>query len=373
MKSNSFINRVLQIAERGWDRLATALLGKRRGEWIIGIQTYRTYGTAEFLQFSGRVLRDPERAKSTIHDSFWKNITAAFHQWESDEVPTSRLSVTDGEHTVQCISDEEGYTQTRIDLDRERNSGWHTLHATLDEIPYGRASQERYPCDCLIPQDHARFGVISDIDDTVLHSQVTSRWRMFLWSLTHNAYTRLPLPGVARLYRDLSRVNGVPDVNPVFYVSSSPWNLYSMLIEFLEAVDLPRGPVLLRDLGVGGNASLGGDHSHKGDKIESILRTYPEMKFILLGDSGQHDAQIYSQVALKFPGRILAIYIRNVGSQDEEMLGQAHEVCDAADTPFVLISDSSEISAHAKRHGWIEPPGEVPGVKKSTDPMKVTV
>ena len=81
----------------------------------------------------------------------------------------------------------------------------------------------------LTPPPSARFGVISDIDDTVLVSHVTSPFKMALVSLFGNAHTRSPFPGVAEFYQALQGGVGGAEQNPIFYVSSSPWNFYDLL------------------------------------------------------------------------------------------------------------------------------------------------
>jgi len=151
----------------------------------------------------------------------------------------------------------------------------------------------------LVPSPRARFGLISDIDDTIVSSNVTRKVRMVLTVALTNARTRKPFPGVAAFYRALHA-----GVNPVFYVSKSPWNLYPPLLEYLQVQELPVGPVLLRDFG------WRREREHKRKAIEDILGAYPALPFVLIGDSGEQDAQIYGDVARRFPGRIRAIYIR---------------------------------------------------------------
>ena len=70
-------------------------------------------------------------------------------------------------------------------------------------------------------------------------------------------------------------------MNPFFYTSKSPWNLYAPLVEYLEVQQLPLGPLLLRDFG------LRPEKERKRKAIEEILATYPKLKFILSGDSGE--------------------------------------------------------------------------------------
>ena len=101
--------------------------------------------------------------------------------------------------------------------------------------------------------------------------------------------------------------------NPIFYVSSSPWNLYEHLDEFLALHRIPAGPLLLRDWGLSRHGfAPGGGHSHKLDKIRGVLETFERLPFILIGDSGQEDAEHYRTIVREFPGRIRCVYIRNV-------------------------------------------------------------
>ena len=127
---------------------------------------------------------------------------------------------------------------------------------------------------------------------------------MILTIALSNARTRKPFKGVAAFYRALHA-----GVNPVFYVSKSPWNLYAPLVEYLEVQGLPLGPLMLRDFG------LASSRHHKREAIEAILTTYPKLRFVLIGDSGEQDPEIYSAASCgAFPQRIRAIYIRSVES-----------------------------------------------------------
>ncbi len=146
----------------------------------------------------------------------------------------------------------------------------------------------------MIPGPGARFGVISDVDDTVLVTGATDAVGMARTVFTGNALSRMTFDGVAELYRALRGEQG----NPIFYVSSSPWNLYDLLDDFLALNGLPAGPILLRDWGLSSIELLPTDHHHhKLGTIHAILSTYPDLPFLLLGDSGQQDPEIYAQIA----------------------------------------------------------------------------
>jgi phosphatidate phosphatase APP1 len=202
----------------------------------------------------------------------------------------------------------------------------------------------------------AKFGVISDIDDTVVRTQATDMLQMARIVFLNNARTRLPFEGVAGFYRALQQGASGQENNPIFYVSSSPWNLYDLFIEFFAFQGIPTGPILLRDLGLSQGKRLAGGHEgHKLSKIQPLLDLYPELPFILIGDSGQKDAEIYRQVVHDYPGRILAVYIRNVSPEperQEEIRALAQEV-QAAGSQLLLAQDTLAAARHAVQHNWI--------------------
>ena len=142
----------------------------------------------------------------------------------------------------------------------------------------------------LVPSPDAAFGVISDIDDTIVHTNATSLLGMAR-SIIRNAASRLPFEGVADLYRALH-----VERNPIFYVSSSPWNLYELLHDFMEINGIPHGPMFLQDWGIDESTLILASHTeHKLAQIQTLVDYYPELKFVLIGDSGQHDPEIYLQ------------------------------------------------------------------------------
>ena len=98
----------------------------------------------------------------------------------------------------------------------------------------------------------------------------------------------------------------------MFYVSSSPWHLFGPLVDFLRLQGIPLGPLLLRELSVSQILKPTNHGSHKLDKIEQILSYYPDMQFVLIGDSGEQDPEIYTEVVRRHPKAVRMIYIRNV-------------------------------------------------------------
>ena len=341
------------------DNIASRLFQRNRHNWPIALQTYRSYGTNRRLRFHCRALRDYGSRKPGLEDGLFENVMASYRAFQTDEIAGVRVQVsggTQGGEPAVLETDEEGYVQGFFHGEFHEKHQDLSVRYRIASAPFGRPSEKTFEARCFIPSPEAKFGVISDIDDTVLHTEVTNQLRMLYWSLAHNALTRIPISGAAALYQELGRVPGVSDAsNPFFYVSSSPWNLYSMLEAFLDAAGFPEGPLLLRDFGLDKTGFTFSQHMHKRDKAADILRTYPRLPFILLGDSGQQDVEIYSQLYREFPDRILRIYIRTVGEIDSAARAETVEKLTAEKIPLLFVDNSAEIAKDAREHGFIAP------------------
>ncbi len=194
--------------------------------------------------------------------------------------------------------------------------------------------------------------LISDIDDTVIHTGIIDLVQAARVTFLSNSKTRKPLPGVAELYSQVARAsaaaNEQQDSNPVFYLSNSPWNLYGLLDEFLDHNDFPTGPLLLRDVGVRASPV-----DHKPHTLHELMTRFSALKAILIGDSGERDALYYADLAKDYPDRILAIYIRDVDpgvdSARDRRVDSLSQTSDKLGIPFLRVQDSLDIanSLHA--------------------------
>jgi phosphatidate phosphatase APP1 len=121
---------------------------------------------------------------------------------------------------------------------------------------------------------------------------------------------------------------------------------------------IPRGPLLLRDYDVERRRLLHFSHrEYKMAHIRHVLETYPHLTFLLIGDSGQEDPEIYRQVVQEFPGRILAVYIRDVAHQARSAEVQALlTAAQSEHVPMLLVPDTLAAARHAADRGWISPP-----------------
>jgi phosphatidate phosphatase APP1 len=319
--------------ERAWDsaRLRRAV---SRTPACFRIEPYIGHGGAEGVIVRGRVLDDPPPSAAVEGEGVGAAVRRTLRGFVTDELPGVPLRVTIAGTTVETVTDNEGYFLTRLrpDLDKLVNPWTHGT-VELGGDYRGVAEPHTTPLEVRVPGPAAEFGIISDIDDTILETGVQRMGRMIRETLTGSALTRTPFPGVADLYRDLAA-----GVNPVFYVSSSPWNLHAFLVAFLRHRGFPMGSVLLRDL-LGTPAG----REQKTDRIREILDLHPRLPFVLVGDSGEKDPEIYADIVRAYPGRILAVCIREVRLDPAD--GRVEKVSGAwaHDVPFVLAADSDAV------------------------------
>ena len=318
------------------------------------ILPYRGHGTPRELFLRGRVLEERGITRSGQRSSVLTNVGNMARRFASDEVPHARVRASFAGQDVEAVADEEGFFDVRFDL-REpitETNDWHPVELELLSPASPGGGVVRSTGQVLVPRG-ARFGVISDLDDTVVRSNATNALKMAWITLLNDARTRLPFAGVSAFYQALRRGPDGGDENPTFYVSSSPWNIYDVIEDFLNVHNVPPGPIFLKDWSL---TALGKHHAHKLGLIRTLLRTYPDLPFVLVGDSGQEDPEIYLQTVREHPGRILAIYVRDVTTAERD--AEVHRLVEEAGdlgVPLVLTEDTTVAAEHAARAGLIAP------------------
>jgi len=329
--------------ERAWDGARLRRAGTRTPT-DFRIEAYLGHGGAGGVVVRGRVLDDPEPSEAVEGEGARAAVGRVLRHFATAELPGVPLRIAVGDATAEAVTDADGYFRLRLHPDPATlTSPWTTGTVELADDYRGLTDPRTTPIEVLVPGPDAQFGIVSDVDDTILQTGVQRLGQMLRQTFTGSALTRTSFPGAPELYRDLAGGR-----NPVFYVSSSPWNLHTFLIGFLRHQRLPLGPVLLRDL-----LGTSSGREQKGGRIEEILQTHPGLPFVLIGDSGEKDPRVYAEIVRSHPGRVLAVYIREVRLDPGD--GRVEVVSDAwdYDVPFVLATDSDVVRRHAVSLGLL--------------------
>jgi phosphatidate phosphatase APP1 len=326
------------------------------GHGGVVIQPYRGYGSHKEIFLMGRVFRQPKSSPSVREGTLCRDVIdigrRLLRRGVSHAVLAARFSGTE----QQVTTDRDGYFRVHMRPAQlpPPNCLWHRVDLHLVSPVDADAKTEG---DLFVPPSTSRYVVISDIDDTVMYTGVANKVEM-LWRLfVQGARSRVAFPGVAAFYNALHRGASGAELNPMLYVSRGPWSLYEVLDEFFNLHGIPVGPILfLREWGLSLRHPLPRRaKDHKLALIRHMLSLYRDLPFILIGDSGQRDPEIYAQLVREHPGRVLAIYIRNVSrhpARPRAIEALAREVVEAGRS-LLLAADSFAMAEHAAERGLI--------------------
>jgi phosphatidate phosphatase APP1 len=345
----------------GWWGALVRVLGllarpvrRAQGEGGVVIEPYRGYGSRSEIFMIGRVFRQSAPEREAEPDDLAAHLRDIGRRIRRRKVARADLSVRFSGTESRVRTDKDGYFRVHLtpsdppDADQD----WHPVELELEAEPPVVARGLVF-----IPPASCRFVVVSDIDDTVMYTGVANKLAM-LWRLfVADAGSRVAFPGVAALYRAFHTGVGGEERNPILYVSRAPWGIYDVLTTFFRANAIPVGPVLfLREWGLSWRKPWPRRaRDHKRDLIERMLALYPHLPFVLIGDSGQHDPEVYARIVENHPGRVAAVYIRDVSRSAD----RSREVCDLAavvakdGTRLLLAADSTAIATHAAESGYI--------------------
>jgi phosphatidate phosphatase APP1 len=332
--------------------------GVSHGPKPYEIAPYRGYANGMRVLVHGRAMECETIPKATATDSLWRNLVSTYKRVDSDPLAHARVRARVGGVERDLTADDEGFFREWVDITEPLPRGEPWVPAELQLLSPLREDQPQVHAtqQIRVPAGTTTFGVISDLDDTVIQSRIANFLQAVRTVMLGNARTRLPFPGVAAFYQALEKGGDGLRQNPIFYVSSSPWNIHDVIAEFMDLQAIPRGPICLRDWDVNISALTSSRlKTHKEPLIREILDLYPSLPFILIGDSSQQDPEIYRTIIGEYPGRILAIYIRNVHPDPARITAVktlADEVL-VAGSSLILADDTYAAAQHAAENGWI--------------------
>lgn len=314
--------------------------GRRRGLAPVVIP-YSGYGGDGWIRVLCRVLLAPAAADrptpSTIRG--WRSFTS---------IPVADAAVTVEADGQQFIVQADRGGVVDVDLAVRLAPGIRTITLTAE-------GSEPVAARIFVVDPDARLGIVSDIDDTVM---VTALPRPFLaaWNtFVLDVHARRPVPGMAVLLERLAHEH--PGA-PVIYLSTGAWNVAPTLDRFMSRHLYPAGTLLLTDWGPTHDRLFRSGRQHKSDSLARLAREFPRVRWVLIGDDGQHDEELYRAFAAEHPDKVAAIAIRQL-STPEAMLagGRSHldeEHPDSGGVPWVWAPDGAGLAEQLARAGILD-------------------
>ncbi|PXX91629.1 hypothetical protein DIT71_07045 [Marinobacter vulgaris] len=354
MSLQNRLHRYAQSLRSGLHVLAAPVKGDN-GRGGLFIQSYRGYGSRNRVCLIGRVFRQPHFGASWREDRLRRDLIDLTRRLLRKPIVGARVRIRYKDTNTIVHTDRHGYFRVDMELGTMPSDvAWHEMELSLDSPVDERATTTG---EFFTPLSSARYGVISDIDDTVVYTGVANTAMMMCRLFAQGAESRVVFPGVPALYQAFHAGSDEKERNPLFYVSRAPWSIYQVLVEVFHRNRLPNGPILiLREWGMKRGSLLPRRaKDHKQDAICHILEVYPDMRFILVGDSGQRDPEIYNHILREHPGRILGIYIRDVSNTPErsEAIDRLAREAREAGCDLILAADNLAMAEHAAGQGLI--------------------
>jgi len=314
--------------------------GRRRG-LVPTIVPFPGYGGDGWLRVLGRVvLVKPGRRAPDRYTSIrgWRSFT-------SIPVRDAEIRVRAGDVERVIHADRGGVVDVRVEASLA--PGWGTTLLTLE-------GADAIEAPVFVVGDDVGFGLLSDVDDTVmvtaLPHPLLAAWNSFVL----NEHARRPVPGMSVLYDRLTAAH--PGI-PVVYLSTGAWNIVPTLNRFLSRHLYPRGTFLLTDWGPTLDRWFRSGQEHKKASLARLAVEFPHVRWLLVGDNGQHDEERYREFAAAHPASVAAVAIRELTPGQAVFSGgrSPRETHDAA-APWVYGADGAEIAEALAGIGLLDTP-----------------
>jgi phosphatidate phosphatase APP1 len=296
------------IAARVEERINRAIerIGRRAG-WQEHVTGYVGYGNHKRLRVLGRLGLQPQMVEGIVGQEVERFLARrGWRNFITLSCVSRPVQITLGDRVYEVTTDTQGYIDTQIP-DHGLQPGWHTVKISTAEA-------EPTLADVLVVAKDVTFGIVSDLDDTVISTYLPrpliAAWNSFV--LTENA--RQAVAGMSEMYR---RILDEHPGAPIVYVSTGAWNTLPFLRRFLHRQRFPSGPLLLTDFGPTNTGWFRSGVDHKRNALRQLARDFPRISWLLVGDDGQHDPMIYGEFAAYAPKRVRGIAIRQLNPMEQ--------------------------------------------------------
>jgi len=322
----------------------------RDAGYVVEVVPYTGYGSTSWLRVLARVLlaRESRRqADPPAGARGWRNFIGV-----PVENAVVRLDI--GERSYEIQADGSGIIDVVVDVDLD--PGWHRILMSSEGSDVAKAL-------AFVVDPQTTFGVVSDIDDTVmvtaLPRPLLAAWHTFVV----NEHARATTPGMPVLYERLSsRYPG----GPFIYLSTGAWNVAPTLTRFLSRNLYPAGALLLTDWGPTANSWFRSGREHKRSSLERLAREFPQIKWLLVGDDGQHDESIYRDFATQHPDNVAAVCIRRLSPSEAVLAGSSfrgHARTGDTSVPWLYASDGAGLADKLEHLGLLDPAPQQPEIE----------
>ncbi len=272
------------------------------------IELYHAYGNAHHVIIQGRMVKKKHFQKVTTEDGWFRNLWRRMRQLESDEIESGVIVASLNHENFKTKGDDEGYFEFDIKTQKSLKMGYRKVDLNIAGNPVSKES------NITVIDATPLIGIISDFDDTIIVSNVTHKIKLGINILFKNYKQRNVVPTMQARFEKILSHNPKDAPSTLFILSGSPQQLFTPVEKFLDLHHFPKHTLILKKAHGENKDPLIDQFAYKTKKIERLIKLYPNIRWIMFGDSGEKDPYVYKAIIDKYPNKVVRYYIRNVKS-----------------------------------------------------------
>jgi len=272
------------------------------------IVVYHAYGNAHQIVIQGRMEEKKTFTEAKEDDNWFQNIWRRVRQVKGDEIKNQTIFALVNHEKFKTKGDDEGYFEFNITMQQALNRGYKKIALYIE------GNSNAHETEVMVIGSEPLVGIISDFDDTMIVSNVTNKIKLGYNTVFKNYKQRTVVPTMLERFQKILAQNPKDAPSTLFILSGSPQQLFIAVEDFLAFHHFPKHTLILKKAHGDHKDPLTDQFAYKTQKIERLIKLYPNMKWIMFGDSGEKDAEVYKFIQEKYPKSVINYYIRDVES-----------------------------------------------------------
>jgi len=272
------------------------------------IVIYHAYGNNHYMIVQGRMERERD-FKSVSNDDGWiRNLWRRAKQVKADDIESADINLSINHESFKTKGDDEGYFSFNVQTKQRLNMGYQKIILQI------AGNKHLHEANATIIDTTPLVGIISDFDDTLIISEVTDKISLGINTMFKNYKQRILVPTMIERFTKVLSQNPKGTPSTLFILTGSPQQLFTPIEKFLNYHHFPKHTLILKKAHGDNQDPLTDQFAYKTQKIERLIKLYPNMKWVMFGDSGEKDAEVYKAMQEKYPHKVMRYYIRDVDS-----------------------------------------------------------
>ena len=272
------------------------------------IVIYHAYGNNHQVIVQGRMERERDFKTVSNDDGWLRNLWRRLKQVKADDIKRANINLSINDESFKTKGDSEGYFEFNATTKQTLHMGYQKISLQIEGNKY------LHEANASIFDTTPLLGIISDFDDTLIISDVTHKIKLGLNTMFKNYKQRTVVSTMLERFTKILRQNLKGTPSTLFILTGSPQQLFTPIEQFLDYHHFPKHTLILKKAHGDNQDPLTDQFAYKTQKIERLIKLYPNMKWIMFGDSGEKDAEVYKAMQEKYPHRVIRYYIRDVDS-----------------------------------------------------------